>query len=308
MNKDQFWEIIDTINQSEPFESDENYKECVLNTLFPCSFEDLLDWHHIMTLYDRALDRRQLYEKFKESEPQFPRGGFDTFQFWLLSRGKETYFDVLRDPERIKSISEYTVLGQRQGRYLHFVSDDLYFHKHHLYKNGKPGHLPSDLSKHPLDEQTVKEIQDELLREAPLPAPPIVEKPQSPSSIADLVRTGNLLYAAVEDSNEVSRYVFFNTPGNIAHFLGNHRFTDHIVIVDQQDHGFLEADGCYIWDCDDKQLWAEIEKTLAPIQWDEVQPEQFFCPTYEEVEAYLAQRANKHKKQDQKQRQKEPSR
>ena len=94
MNKDQFWEIIDTINQSEPFESDENYKECVLNTLFPCSFEDLLDWHHIMTLYDRALDRRQLYEKFKESEPQFPRGGFDTFQFWLLSRGKETYFDV----------------------------------------------------------------------------------------------------------------------------------------------------------------------------------------------------------------------
>ena len=121
MNKDQFWKIIDNINQSGPFADEDGYKECVLNTLFPCSFEDLLDWHHIMTLYDRALDRRQLYEKFKESEPQFPRGGFDTFQFWLLSRGKETYFDVLRDPERIKSISEYTVLGQRQGRYLHFV-------------------------------------------------------------------------------------------------------------------------------------------------------------------------------------------
>ena len=72
MNKDQFWGLIDTINRSGPFESYENYKECVLNTLFPCSFEDLLDWHHIMTRYDKALDRRQLYEKFKERESQFP--------------------------------------------------------------------------------------------------------------------------------------------------------------------------------------------------------------------------------------------
>ena len=33
MNKDQFWGLIDTINRSGPFESYENYKECVLNTL-----------------------------------------------------------------------------------------------------------------------------------------------------------------------------------------------------------------------------------------------------------------------------------
>ena len=102
MNKDQFWGLIDTINRSGPFESYENYKECVLNTLFPCSFEDLLDWHHIMTRYDKALDRRQLYEKFKERESQFPGRGFDVFRFWLLSRGKETYFAILRDPERIQ--------------------------------------------------------------------------------------------------------------------------------------------------------------------------------------------------------------
>lgn len=55
MNKDQFWKIIDNINQSGPFADEDGYKECVLNTLFPCSFEDLLDWHHIMTLYEDAL-------------------------------------------------------------------------------------------------------------------------------------------------------------------------------------------------------------------------------------------------------------
>ena len=308
MNKDQFWEIIDTINQSEPFESDENYKECVLNTLFPCSFEDLLDWHHIMTLYDRALDRRQLYEKFKESEPQFPRGGFDDFQFWLLSRGKETYFDILRDTERIKSNSEYTDLGQRQGLYLHFVSDDLYYNKHHLYKDGKPGYLPSDISSHPLDEQTKKDIQEELQREAPPLPPPIVEKPQSPSSIKELIESGNYLHAYVERDNEVTSYVFFNSPGNIAHFLGNHCLARYTVITDQQDDFVLDSDGYYIWHCRGDQLRAEIEMTLAPIQWDEVKPEQFFCPTYEEVEPYLAQQADKSEKQGQKHRQKKPSR
>lgn len=308
MTKDQFWKIIDNINQSGPFADEDGYKECVLNALFPCSFEDLLDWNHIMTLYDKALNRRQLYEKFKERESQFPRGGFDTFRFWLLSRGKETYFDILRDPERIKSISEYTDLGQRQGLYLHFVSDDLYYYKHHLYKDGKSGYLPSDISSHPLDEQTVKEIQDELLREAPPLPPPIVEKPQSPYSIKELIESGNYVHAYVEQYNEVTSYVFFNSPGNIAHFLGNHRFADHIVIEDRQNNIVLDSDGCFIWHCKDDQLRAEIEKTLAPIQWNEVKPEQFFCPTYEEVKPYLAQQADKSEKQCQKHRQKEPSR
>ena len=128
MNKDQFWDIIDDINQSGPFADEDGYKECVLNTLFPCSFEDLLDWHH--------------------------------------------------------------------------------------------------------------------------------------------------------------------SPGNIAHFLGNHRFADHIAIEDRQDNFVLDSDGCYIWYCRDDQLRAEIEKTLAPIQWNEVKSELFFCPEYWEVKPYLEQQAD----------------
>ncbi len=78
MNKDQFWEIIDTINQSEPFESDENYKECVLNTLFPCSFEDLLDWHHTLHAFLRAVVVPEMQIKLKQGFGRAIRTETDT--------------------------------------------------------------------------------------------------------------------------------------------------------------------------------------------------------------------------------------
>lgn len=308
MNKDQFWETIDNINQSEPFESDAEYKECVLRAFESYSMDDILDWQSIMTLYDKAADRRLLYEKFKERTPRFPRVGFDTFQSWLISRGKETYFDVLRNPERVKSISEFTALDQWKGRYLFSVSHEIYYEKHKLTTDGEPGYLSTDICRHPLSEQTRKDIQEELLREAPLPTPPIIESPQSPASSSELIHSGNYLYGYVEFPFESQTYVFFNTPGNIAHFLGNHGLADHVYIDDANGDWVLEADGWHIWNCRDEQFRAEIEKTLAPIQWGEVKPEPFFCPAYEEVKPYLVQRAGINEKQGSKDRQKEPGR
>ena len=298
LNKDQFWKIIDNINQSGPFADEDGYKECVLNALFPCSFEDLLDWDHIMTQYEKALNRRQLYEKFNEGAPHFSRKGFDEFRFCLIARGKEAYFNVLRDPELVKCYSAQSEFSQWQGHYLHFVADRLYGCKHQLYHNGEYGLLFMDVSKHPLSDQTMKEIQEELQREAPLPPPPIIERPQSPSNIADLVNSGNCLFAHVEDKNDMLEYVFFNTPANIAHFLGNYSFADSISIYDTHDNWLLSADGPYIWDCEDDQLWTEIEKTLIPIQWREVKPEPFFCPTFEKVQMYLTQQINMNEQQE----------
>ena len=93
-------------------------------------------------------------------------------------------------------------------------------------------------------------------------------------------------------------YVFFNTPANIAHFLGNYSFADSISIYDTHDNWLLSADGPYIGDCEDDQLWTEIEKTLIPIQWREVKPEPFFCPTFEKVQMYLTQQINMNEQQE----------
>lgn len=69
--------------------------------------EDLLDWHHIMTLYDKALDRRQLYEKFKEREPQFPREDLMTSSSGCSHVEKRpilTYFEIPSVLNRFRNI------------------------------------------------------------------------------------------------------------------------------------------------------------------------------------------------------------
>lgn len=293
MNKDQFWEIIDNINQSGPFANETEYRKCVSKALDPCSMEDLLDWENMMQVYADAARRLLLYETLLENEPECTDYDFTKIRFWLISCGKEAYMQALRSPEGIPPLPES---WEDHALGFFYASDIVYDQKQRALTDGQPGKLIRDPDKHPLSSETEEAIHEELQREAPSPPTPVVAKPQSPSSIADLVSSGNFLYAYVEVQNGVTgtdrwNFVFLNTPENIAHFLGNYRYAD-IIIEDANDNKLLTAEGNCILYCRDEQLRVAIEKTLAPIRWEEVEPEPFFCPEYREVKPYLEQQAD----------------
>ena len=106
--------------------------------------------------------------------------------------------------------------------------------------------------------------------------------------IARLFDTGNTVNAYVYKKNGFEEYWFENTPENIASFLARHPDAREMVLTDQMDQFILNTIGFFIDRCPDQELLEKIKVHLIPMQLQEREPYDFFCPTDDEVEEYFA--------------------
>lgn len=108
------------------------------------------------------------------------------------------------------------------------------------------------------------------------------------NKIKALFDTGNTVNAYVYKHDGFEEYWFENTPENIASFLARHPDAKEIVLTDQMDQPILNTIGFFINRCPDQTLLEKIKVHLIPMQLQEREPYDFFCPTDEEVEEYFA--------------------
>ena len=298
MNKNQFWQIIDAVNQSSS-DTDQESRRCgVVETLIQLSLEDIADWELILDEYSIAASRNDLWAASAALGAHCTDDGFDYFRAWLISRGKVVYMNAMRDPDSL-------ALVPREGETLSFeqfgyAAYEAYDAKLLLIDPDSQDTLFNALEGRALDPQIVEDIRAELPERQDISEDwpmwalsewfPGISKAREPKDIEGLLKMRNTVFGYVYKGGQCTRYMFQYTPENIAHFIGSHPGAAEITVTDTMDRLILNTSGTFIDRCPDKALLEKVKKTLVPIQMGAAEAQPFFCPTRDQVDEYYAKK------------------
>lgn len=180
--------------------------------------------------------------------------------------------------------------------FLFFDKDVFKMNLKNLYPAPGPGQQAAGIGSTADDTHTAEEYKTEppqtqelgrSLPEQTIPGPCDI---QTQTKIEKLLSSDELVYGYVYQDGQRSEYMFQGTPENIAYFIGSRPYVDEVIITGAAGWPILSTIGNFIDKCADQELLDEIKKALVPIQKGEAQAQSFFCPTFDEVEEYCAQR------------------
>jgi len=100
MDKNKFWELIQTSYQEANWETDKEM-EILINKLSEYSQEDILRFGKIYDIYAKESYKSKLWAAAYAMNGGCSDDGFDYFRGWLISRGKEPYFNAMIDPDSL---------------------------------------------------------------------------------------------------------------------------------------------------------------------------------------------------------------
>lgn len=294
MNKDQFWQMIDTANQSASDKDRKTYLHQMESKLAECSLDDIVDWHLIFCQYSKAAYRNDLWAASAALGAHYTDDGFTDFRSWLISRGKEVYMNAMRNPDSLATVP-------RKDEDLNFeefgyAADRAYDMKLSHEKPSNGVGLFEVLNAHTIPAETAEAISEELPKRPDINVDwslwqlselfPNISKARMPKDIEGLMATGNIVYAYVYKDGKRTQYVFHYTPENIANFLGSRPDVEEIIVTDIMDELVLKTFGNFIDKCPDKDLLESVKRALVPIQAGKAKAQSVFCPLYDEVEKY----------------------
>lgn len=300
MNKDLFWNIIDTVNQTFSDKDQESRRCLVVEKLVKLPLEYLLDWHLILTEYEDAAYRNDLWAASAALGAHYTDDGFTDFRSWLISRGKAVYMNAMGDPDSLAKVpmsKGETLNFERFG----YVAYEAYDAKLLRIDPNSQKTLFDALEDRTLDSQVLENIRAELPQRQDIGPDwtewilpelfPAICKTREATDIEGLLKMGNYVYGYVRrKGGRYMQYVFQYTPENIAHFIGAHMDAFKIVVTDTMDRLILNTAGRFIDRCPDQGLLERVKKVLIPIQMGKAEAQPFFCPTRDEVDAYRARK------------------
>lgn len=294
MDKNQFWQIIDSANEAAAGKDHESHRVMVISEIARCSLEEIMDWHLILREYSNAANRYDLWAASMALGAHATDDGFIDFRAWLISRGKEVYMNAMQDPDSLAAVP-------RKGEKLNFeqfgyVAYEAYEIKLFRVDPDREENTFQVFNSHVLNPQIKVDIHAELPKRQDISADwpmwmlsewfPNICKSREPKDIEGLLETGNLIYGYVHKNSKRTQYVFQFTPENIASFLGSRPDASAIIVTDTLDRLVLRTVGNFIDECPDKVLLEKIKTHLIPIQLGEAEARSFFCPPYDEVDKY----------------------
>jgi len=100
MDKNKFWELIQTSYQEANWETDKQI-ELLINKLSEYSQEEILKFGKIYNIYADESYKNKLWAAAYVMNSGCSDDCFDYFRGWLISRGKEAYFNGILDPDSI---------------------------------------------------------------------------------------------------------------------------------------------------------------------------------------------------------------
>lgn len=298
MNKDQFWQMIETVNRSFP-NRNRTSRLCRLeDNLLDCSLEDIADWHLIFAEYSNAAYRNELWAACAALGAHYTDDGFVYFRSWLISCGKDIYMNAMRNPDSLASVP-------LKGEKLNF--EEFAYAAYHAYKakltrmeQQNEMSLIKSLNAYTLSPETKMAILEELPKRPDIEAGwqlwalpelfPNICKAKAPKDIKELLATGNIVFGYVHRKGTRTQYVFHFTAENIANFIGSQSGVSAIIVTDVCDRLILNTVGNFIDKCPDKLLLEKVKKALVPIQLRVTEAQPFFCPLRHEVEKYCRRR------------------
>lgn len=301
MNKEEFWRIIESVNQLVPDGDQDVVSQKLYEELVRHSPQEILDWYLISQEYLKAAYRNDLWAAATALGAHASDDGFIDFRTWLISQGKEIYMEAMHDPDSLAQNPHSGVDMNFEG----FTFSAVQAYGEKLNHSGKNGiiKLYDDLDNHRLSDQVVTEIQNEIPRHQDAPNnrlpldysaqfPHIWERMTSRSpelcamekALDYFISIPGVVYAYVYQNEKCDEYRFADTPKNIANFIGDHSAADRIVLTDVLDRLLLDTRGNIIDTCPDKELLNKVKHFLIPIQTGEVQPEPVRCECLTEQE------------------------
>lgn len=299
MNKEEFWQTIETVNRLVPDGNQEMVSKRMYEELVQHSPQDILDWYLISQEYLKAAYRNDLWAAATALGAHVSDDGFIDFRTWLISQGKDVYMDAMRDPDTLAKNPNIGMDMNFEG--FAYCAIEAYSEKLDLAGKNEVIKLYDELGSQKLSEQLAKEIQDEVPQHPDVPSnqlpldysaqfPHIWERMTSRSpelcamekALDYFIPLSGVVYAYVYQDSQCNEYRFEDTPKNIANFIGSHPMADQIVLTDVFDRLLLNTRGNIIDTCSDKELLAKVKHFLLPIQSGEVQPESILCESLTE--------------------------
>jgi uncharacterized protein DUF4240 len=103
MDKNEFWELIQTSYKEADWETDRQMK-LLLDKLLEYSQDEILKFGKIHDIYAKEADKSKLWAAAYVMNQECSEDCFYYFRGWLISRGKEPYLNALLDPDSINDL------------------------------------------------------------------------------------------------------------------------------------------------------------------------------------------------------------
>lgn len=102
MNKDKFWQLIDTMREGCN-STDEMYRK-IFHILEQLPAKEVEEFHQYVYCYEEAANKIRLMQAANLTIG-CSDDGFIDFRRWLISQGKEVYLSVLKNPDNIADLA-----------------------------------------------------------------------------------------------------------------------------------------------------------------------------------------------------------
>jgi hypothetical protein len=103
MNKNEFWELIQTSFEEGEWNTDKQM-EILTDKLSNYSPEEILKFGSIYQVYDREAYKSKVWAAAYVMNGGCSDDCFDYFKGWLISRGEEPYLNALKNPDSIADL------------------------------------------------------------------------------------------------------------------------------------------------------------------------------------------------------------
>lgn len=168
MNKEEFWQTIESVNHLVPDGNQEAVEEKMCEELLHHSPQDILDWYIIFHEYLNAAYRNDLWAACTALGAHASDDGFIDFRAWLISQGKKVYMDAMRDPDTLAQNPHPGVEMNFEG--FTYCPVDAYEKNPSSLGLRRKFRLYDDLDNHKLSEQVIKDIREEIPQRKDIPS------------------------------------------------------------------------------------------------------------------------------------------
>lgn len=135
MTKEQFWKIIDEANSEVDSDEQTAFLKNVTENLSKLSGKEIAAWKNIQTYLIKLADRIDLLQAAMGKDIYLSDDSFYDFRVWLLSKGKDIFTTVLREPDRLSEFmdSPDKVYFERFS----YVTHDVYRERAYVEEHGE---------------------------------------------------------------------------------------------------------------------------------------------------------------------------
>ncbi len=169
MNKDEFWHVIDDVNNKVGQGSQEQFLQKFREKLLEYTSEAIRDWYAIFRFYYDKAYRNDLWAACAATKSHSSDDGFIDFRYWLISKGRNMYFSAMNNPDSLAGFdipagsAQFEVFGyEADNAYVIQCINESGIDKEKLIESGKRFDIWEEVNAHPFSSDVVSDLQSDI--------------------------------------------------------------------------------------------------------------------------------------------------